>query len=396
MNNKLIIVILVAVFFGLGGGVVGQIVSRTYLMDNAFNIPMMGDININDSAIGGKNLVISNPGKVFVEQNEKVFETANGVKRGIVGIFKKIATSTPSENIANKNNFDASNYYRVDDLSGQGFVITSDGWIMSSFLPKEIADDKKVSTSTMKSFFNDYVVITNDKKIFNVENIIIDKDSAYSFWKVAAKDLPVRVFASNKDIENGQMVMAVNWNESVWVSTILSKSEKAKSLVVSSDDYFKKITLANNPNPIFFGSFLFDLSGNLVAFINNDGSVGFIGNYISCINCLLDKSLIKRSSLGVNYVDLSALIKSDNNQYPESGALITADGKGVAVKKASPADVAKLKSGDIIVSVNGIIINKDNKLNDLIGGYKPGETIDVVYLRNDKRENVSIILGELN
>lgn len=391
MNNKLIIIILVAVFFGLGGGIVGQIVSRNYLMDNAFNIPMMGDINIRNSAVDGKNLVISNPSKVVVEQNEKIIETANGVKNGIVGIFKKMATSTPGS-----DNFSMANYYKVDDVLGQGFVITSDGWIMSSYLPKEITEDKKKATSTTKELFTNYVIITKDKKIFNIENIVIDKDFAYSFWKVSAKDLPVHVFVSNNDVVNGQMVMAVNWNESVWISTILSKSDKKNNAIMSSDDYFKKMTLANNPNPVFFGSFLFDLSGNLVAFINNDGSVGFIGNYISCINCLLDKSLIKKSSLGVNYIDLSALIKSVDNKYPDNGALITANDKGIAVKKSSPADIAKLKSGDIIVSVNGVNIDKNNKLNDMIGGFKPGEMIDVVYLRNDKKENVSIILGELN
>lgn len=391
MNNKFIIFILVAVIFGLGGGVVGQIVSRNYLMDDAFNIPMMGDINIRNSAVDGKNLVISNPSKVVVEQNEKIIETANGVKNGIVGIFKKMSTSTPSN-----ENFSMANYYKIDDVLGQGFVITSDGWVMSSYLPKEITEDKKKAASTTKELFDNYVIITKDKKIFNIENIVIDKDFAYSFWKVNAKDLPVRVFASNNDIVNGQMVMAVNWNESVWISTILSKSDKKNNAIISSDDYFKKMTLASNPNQIFFGSFLFDLSGNLVAFINNDGSVGFIGNYISCINCLLDKSLIKKSSLGVNYIDLSALIKSADNKYPENGALITANEKGIAVKKSSPADIVKLRSGDIIVSINGINIDKNNKLNDMIGSHKPGETIDVVYLRDDKKENASIILGELN
>ncbi|MBU4216916.1 PDZ domain-containing protein [Candidatus Parcubacteria bacterium] len=391
MNNKLIIIILIAVFFGLSGGVVGQIISRTYLMDNAFNIPMLGDINIRNSVVDGKNLVISNPSKVVVEQNEKIIETSNSVKNGIVGVFKKIATSTP-----NNNNFSMADYYKVDNVLGQGFVITSDGWVMSGYLPKEIVEDKKKTASTTKELFDTYVIITKDKKIFNVENIVIDKDLAYSFWKVNAKDLPVHVFVSNNDIANGQMVMAVNWNESVWVSTIISKSDKKDNAITSSDDYFKKITLASNPNPIFHGSFLFDLSGNLLAFINNDGSVGFIGNYISCINCLLDKSLIKKSSLGVNYINLSALVKSVDNKYPENGALITANEKGIAIKKSSPADIAKLKIGDIIISINGVNIDKNNQLNDMIGGYKPGQVIDVIYLRNDKRENVSIILGELN
>jgi len=396
MNNKLIIVILVAVVFGLSGGIVGQIISRAYIMDNAFNIPMMGDINIKESSVSGKNLVISNPSKVVVEQNEKIIENANSVKNGIVGIFKKIATTSPSANSNTQTDFSLANYYKVDNILGQGFVITSDGWIMSSYLPEEIIDDKKMASSTLKKLFNDYVIITKDKKIFPINNIVIDKNLTYSFWKVDAQDLPVRVFASNNDIENGQMVMAVNWNESVWISNILAKSNKKKNGVISSDDYFKKLSLSSNPNPIFFGSFLFDLSGNLVAFINNDGSVGSIGNYISCINCLLDNSLIKKSSLGVNYIDLSALIKSAENKYPENGALISADEKGIAIKKSSPAELAKFKSGDIIISVNGIIIDKDNHLNDIIGTFKPGEIIDIVYLRNEKKENATVTLGELN
>jgi len=395
MNNKLIVIVLVAVFFGLGGGVVGQIVSRVYLMDNSFKVPFVGDIDIKDANMDGKNLVISNAKKVVVEQNEKVAEVANSVGGGVVGIFKKIATSTPSKTVIGKDDFNLNNYYKDNDILGQGFIITSDGWVMSNFLPKELAD-KKFATSSLKNLFQDYVIITKDKKIFTITNIVFDKSLNYSFWKVEAKDLPVRVFASNKDVTNGQLLMAVNWNESVWVSTILSKTPMTNKLILSSDDYSRKLVMASGPNPVFFGSFLFDLSGNLVAFINNDGSVGFIGNYVSCINCLLEKGLIKKASLGVNYIDLSSLVKSVSDKYPENGALITADEKGVAIKKSSSAEVAKLKNGDIIISVNGIEINKNNQLSDLIGSFKPGEMMDVVYLRNDKKENVSVVLGELN
>lgn len=395
MNNKLII-LAVIVFFSISGGIIGQILFQAYLVDNAFNIPMLGDINIKNSTVDGGNLVISNPSKVVVEQNEKVIEATNSAKSGIVGIYKKISASTTDTLVANKNDFNIADYYRLNDNLGQGFVITSDGWIVSAFIPQELLEDKAKTASTTKKIFDSYVIITNDKKIFNIDNIIVDKKTTYAFWKIGARDLSVRVLVPRADIENGQVAMALNWQESVWLTTISAKSEKNKNLVLSSDGYFNKIILANNPSSAFFSSFLFDLSGNLIAFINKDGSVASVDNYISCINCLLANGSIKRPLLGVNYIDLSTLVAFKNNNYPENGALISADEKGVAVKKSSPADIAKLKSGDIILSVNNINLDKNKQLNSLINSYKPGEKIDIVYLRQGKRENISLVLGELN
>jgi len=73
--------------------------------------------------------------------------------------------------------------------------------------------------------------------------------------------------------------------------------------------------------------------------------------------------------------------------------LIMADAKGVAVLKGSPAARAGLRAGDTILSVNSIELKNGNTLNKLISRFSPRDEIDIIYLRNNQRRSVSLVLA---
>ena len=386
-NNKIILIVVLATIFGMLSGLVGAVIARVYILEKAFNIPLFGEINLSGDMLGSQRLIIRNAKKVIVEQNTKVQETINSAGDSIVAIFekKKITNEKPDKNI--KNIIDSA--YNLKNEIAQGLIITSDGWIISGYAPKEYNND--IATKTRESIIDGYVIIDGNKKIYSVENIILDTTANYSFWKIKADDLPVKAFVETDNIHNGQLVLAVNWSGSSFVSTIVEKNEEDEKFYKTSDDFVNKIKLSTVLDSDFFGSFIFNLNSGLVALINDEGEIRLISDFMPCINCLLDEREIKYPELGINYLDLSEFL-FDSKNIAGKGALLYPDEKGVAVKTGSPAEKIKLKGGDIILSINDILIDEKNKLENIMKKFFVDDEILIKYLRDGKEFEVKIQL----
>ncbi|MFH1744550.1 MAG: PDZ domain-containing protein [bacterium] len=390
-SSKLLPIILLSSFFGLAGGVVGAIFERVYVLEKDFNIPFMGEIDFLDSARDGSRLVISNPKKVVVEQDTKILETANSVKNNIVGIFKKLPVS-PKTN-ATGTVFNINNYYKIEEPLGQGFIITGDGWMMTDFIPKDLRLTLAQNGETKSAAMVDYVAITADRKIYEIDNIVMEnEESLYSFWHMKASGLPVKEFVSYPDINNGQGVVVLNWNQDALFTSILRKESGNIHLVQSSDSFSDKIILSLAPSKNFGNGYILSLSGALVGFVDKNGQVDPIDNHKSLINSLLKFGKIERPVLGVNYIDLSKLADA-SKKLPEKGALIAKDDKGIAVVKNSPAESAGLREGDVIVSVNNVELDENNSLNQIIASFLFGDEVNISYLRGTEKNTVTVKLS---
>ena len=385
-NNKIILIVVLATIFGMLSGLVGTVIARVYVLEKAFNVPLMGEINLSGNYFGQQGLVIRGAKKVIVEQNTKVLETINSADNSIVAIFEKKQSIDEKQDNNIKNIIESA--YNLKDEVGQGLVITSDGWIISSYAPKAYSND--IATKTKESIISDYVIIDNNKEIYSIEKIILDTVTGHSFWKIQANDLPVKVFVEAKNIHNGQMVLAVNWNGSSFLSTIVEKNKDDKKLYKTSDNFFNKIKLADDPGSDFYGSFVFNLNSDLIALIGNKGEIKLISDFAPCIDCLLGDEKIKYPELGINYLDLSDFVFSDGDI--DKGALIYADETGTAVKKGSLAEKAGLKTGDIILSINNILLDEKNKLENIFKSFSVKDEILIKYLRDNKEFEIEIIL----
>ncbi|MBU0636696.1 MAG: PDZ domain-containing protein [Patescibacteria group bacterium] len=381
-NNNFLIIISLAVIFGLAAGLVGGLIARIYILDNFYNIPFFGEIDLS-CEYNNQRVVIQGAKKVIVEQNIKINETIDLANKSLVGIFKKqLITKT---NLT--TNFNLNNYYQSEQNIGQGVVITSDGWIVTNLQMEAI------SKST------NYVVITKDKKIYSVDKIIKDNLTSFNFIHVSTKDLSVRKFAVSEEINNGNLVIALNWNNNVWLSSIVNQQSKNTKLINSSDNFTKELVLDNQFGKELGGVILFNLAGDIVALTDNKGIIRPINQLTGAINSLLNYKEIKRASLGVNYIDLKFLILSDNSvlndNYFKNGAIISKEPNNTAVVKNSSAYLVGLKENDIIISVDDLELNEKNNLTDIIQQHIAGDKISVEYLRNKEKKQVEIILGQL-
>lgn len=384
INNKSfnLLIIILSFIFGLAGGIIGFLVFKVYFGQNLFGIPLGGEIDFSSGGYKGQSIIIKEPSKVIVNQDAKAAETISSAKNSLVGIFAK-KEAAQNKNSAGK--FNPDNYYQLDKEIAQGFILTSDGWILTNFKPDNL----------------NYVVITEDRKIYQIDKIVEDVLTPFYFLHISARDLPVKRMAGRGETQNGQLVLAVHWNGLAKFDSIAESSDRGESIFYASDILSGQIKLADPPENEFKNSFIFNLSGDIIGLTDKNGQIRPLSQFNSAISSLLKNKIVKRPNLGLNYIDLSKLAGENlsaffmDNISTVKGSLVYKNENGVAIIKGSAAAQAGLKEGDIIISIEGKEISGSDSLEEIIQDYAAGETINLIYLRNKEKIEVEVKLGEI-
>jgi S1-C subfamily serine protease len=104
---------------------------------------------------------------------------------------------------------------------------------------------------------------------------------------------------------------------------------------------------------------------------------------------LVKKGKVTRGWLGVGIQPLTPELAKSFGVGADEGILVN------QVMPKSPAEAAGLKTGDVILSVDGKPIKDSRQLQRLIGEAEIGRTIDVVVLREKTKRTLKIQIGEL-
>jgi serine protease Do len=279
--------------------------------------------------------------------------------------------------------------YRKQMIKGTGFLISTDGYILTN---KHVVEAAKEETG-------EYRIILNTGKEYYAQ--LIDKDSFndLAVLKIFDKDLPVVELGDSDSLQTGASVIAIGNALGRYENTVTKGiiSGLGRSLIASDqtgnaeslDNLLQtdaKINVGNSGGP------LIDLSGKVVGVntaIEQAGSaIGFaipINDAKIVIRSIKERGLIVRPRLGVSYRMLTPEIARDNNLTRDSGAWLTTDSEEIpAVLPDSPAAEAGLGTGDIIFEVNAIKIEGKNTLLSVIQRYKPGDKIGLKVQRGDR------------
>jgi len=267
---------------------------------------------------------------------------------------------------------------------GSGFIITPDGYILTN--GHVVADSDDVT-----------VRLSDAKREFKARVVGVDRRTDVALIKVDAHDLPVAKLGNSSQVEPGQWVAAIG-SPFGFDNTITAGIVSATRRALPDESFVPFIQTDVAVNPGNSGGPLINLRGEVVG-INSmiySRTGGYMGvSFAIPIEVALDvaKQLqatgkVTRGRLGVGIQSLTKELAQSFKLDQPVGAVIT------NVEKASPADKAGLKVGDVILSYNGKKIEDPNELPRLVAATKPGEKAKLEVWRDGKREQVAATVGE--
>ena len=266
---------------------------------------------------------------------------------------------------------------------GSGFIISPDGVILTN---AHVVRDAK-----------DVTVKLTDRREFRAKVLGTDLKTDVAVLKIDAKDLPTITVGTTRDLKVGEWVLAIGspfgFENSVTAGVV---SAKGRSLPDDSFVPFIQTDVAVNPGNS--GGPLFNTRGQGVG-INSQiysQSGGYQGLSFAIPIELASKVKDQIVATGhASHARLGVVIQEVNQTFADSFHLDKPEGALVSnVDKDGPADKAGLKSGDVILKVNGQPIIVSSDLPALIGTAAPGDKVSIEIWRQGKREQFTARLGD--
>jgi serine protease Do len=262
---------------------------------------------------------------------------------------------------------------------GSGFIISTDGLILTNNHVVEGADEIKVKLDNGKEYKAE--IKGRDQKL------------DLALIKITSKEnLPSTTLGDSDALEIGEWVMAIG-NPFGLSETVTAGIVSAKGRVIGSGPYDDFIQTDASINPGNSGGPLFNAQGEVVgintAIVAGGQGIGFaipINMAKTIIPQLKDKGKVTRGWLGVQTQSLTAELAASFGLQEEKGALV-AD-----VIKDTPAEKAGLKSGDIILEFDGKPVKDASELIKIVAGSPPGKTVKLRIFRDRKEQTVEVSL----
>jgi S1-C subfamily serine protease len=369
--TNLFILIVVSLAFGTLAGVAGSMVATSYWGSNLESLTGARDVNLADSIYSRANLIIQDAKKVVVNQDVKVDETIAALQPFLLSAFKDEAGT--------------KDYYNLTTPDAYGFILSNDGWvILNGVKDNNLENIKK------------YSAISYDKKMYEVDQAVTVKISGDGSIILAhlksATNLPVRKMANPSDLQPGTTLLVVSPSGQTLISSLVSK--KRPSLQLTSDRPDILLKLSDNLGEEFKNSFVFNLGGDFVGFIDSDLQARPNYVFLPAWRTLVAAQKSVFPSLGVNYLNL-AIVKAPGLKIDKGAWLKETEANQPAVIKNGPADKAGLKEGDVITRIDDQELDSAHDLSEVLSAYSAGDVIYVTYNRNGEQGGVEIKLGEI-
>ena len=279
--------------------------------------------------------------------------------------------------------------YKAPDrhAAGSGVIISADGYIVTNNHVVGDADEIEVKL--------------NDNREFKGRIIGCDATTDLALIKIEAKDLPAIPVGNSDDLKLGQWVLAVG-NPFNLTSTVTAGivSAKARTLGANGIESFIQTDAAINAGNS--GGALVNANGELIG-INAmlySQTGNFTGYGFAIPTTIMNKVVadlkqygtVQRGLIGIQGTDARAYIDSQKDQQKEVD-LGTNDGIYIAeVSDDGAAQEAGLMKGDVIVGIDGRNVSKMAELQEYLATKRPGDKVNVTYLRKKSKKSVVITL----
>ena len=273
---------------------------------------------------------------------------------------------------------------------GSGFLISSDGYILTN--AHVIGKAEKV-TVTFK-----------DGSSYPAK--IVGKDTAVDIGILKIEDgkktFPHVVLGDSNAIEVGQWAIAIGdpfaLDHTLTTGVISAKGRNVE--VDGASGYQNYIQTDASINPGNSGGPLCDIEGRVIGinsaiYSQSGGSVGIGFAIPSNIARKAAEDLVNYGK--VTHAGIGAVVQSLSSPIAKSFGLSTTEGALISsVKPDGAAQKAGLKSGDIVLSVDGDKVTDSGDLVSKLFTHKPGDKVVLTILRSGEQMKVPVTLQKLN
>ncbi|WP_105103912.1 DegQ family serine endoprotease [Microbulbifer pacificus] len=270
---------------------------------------------------------------------------------------------------------------------GSGFIISSDGYVVTNNHVVDGADEVRVTLT--------------DRREYDAKVIGTDPRSDLALIKVDANDLPTVRWGDSEKMKVGEWVVAIgspfglDYSASAGIVSAMGRSIPNES----RENYVPFIQTDVAINPGNSGGPLFNLNGEVVGinsqiYTRSGGSIGLSFAIPSSlaqdvVAQLREKGRVDRGWLGVGIQDVDRKLAIAMGLNKPAGALVG------QLEAGSPAAQAGIQVGDIIMHFDGQKILMPGDLPHVVGQTRPGAEVPVVLMREGKERRLKVRVGAL-
>jgi serine protease Do len=267
--------------------------------------------------------------------------------------------------------------------AGSGFFISGDGYILTNNHVVDAADKITVHMA--------------DGKTYTARLVGRDAATDLAVVKVSGGPFPFVSFENAATPRVGDWVVAVGnpfglaGTATAGIVSALGRQNVADSPLLDYMQIDAPINRGNSGGPTF------DTAGRVVGvntaiFTPSGGSVGIGFDIPASVASSISRELIAHGHVRHGY--LGATVQEISPDLAQSLGMTSRDGAIIdAVTPGGPAEKAGVKSGDILVAINGALVHSPHDITHIVAFSEPGARLTLTVRRGARTETLETTAG---
>ncbi len=308
----------------------------------------------------------------------------NKTKMSVVDIVKEVSPATVPISVIS-----------VDDEketkigSGTGFIITSDGYIVTNQHVVELAD-KTVSTYYV------VVVLPGNDEFVRAEIVGADEQTDIAVLKVDTdKELPCVTLGDSDTLQSGELAVTIgnsmgNFDDSVTVGVISAPKRQItrNGYLVDVIQTDAAINPGNSGGPLI-NSFAEVVGITNAKIVNSTTENLSFAIPVNSVKSIIESLINYGKVINRPYLGITVKYVADESYYGARGGVYIAE-----IVENGPADKAGIEVGDRIISMDGVEIVETGDIIKVRDAHEVGDAIDVVVERDGRQITLTLVIGD--
>lgn len=272
---------------------------------------------------------------------------------------------------------------------GTGIIVSENGYILSN------------AHVTGEKYSNCYITLENGRS-YTANVVWSDSNLDLSICKINVKNLPYAILGDSENIRVGEAVYAIGnpigyeFQRTVTAGIISAINRTVRIDENDVSTYMENLIQTDATiNPGNSGGPLINLDGNVIGItsvkITSAEGIGFaipINIVKPIIESYLKEDKFEEANLGIFAYDKNIIPYLDEKIENVKGIYVG------QVALDSPAYKSGLKIGDMLIKIDELELSKMSDLRCYIYSKKPGDEVTLKIIRDNKEQNISIVLGK--